>query len=300
MIRATLNLFLLAILFFITLSESKAQYIRIRQGSSPLTDGVLGPLEWNDADSVLISLDVSRQVTVKFKHDGINFYFAFLNNLESYNIRFPEILFDINNDKSSLWQNDDLWFHVSATDCESDRSANDYSDCLAVQSDWTAVPNFAAGLPYTDTVEIEIPFSKVGFNSISTDTIGLAFDVTNTFSAWNFWPDHTVNSGVPASWGFAIVEFNLNSVSGKPKSHDRLLLGPNPFRESLMLSGGATQGEPMHIRLVDPCGREIYREFVDHAVDQWQLNLPEMAAGLYFLEVRTATEKEIIRVIKSK
>ncbi len=300
MIRATLHLFLLAILFFITLSESKAQYIRIRQGSSPLTDGVLSPLEWNDADSVLISLDVSRQVTVKFKHDGVNFYFAFLNNLESYNIRFPEILLDINNDKSPFWQNDDWWFHVSATDCESDSMANDYSNCLAVQSDWTAVPNFAAGLPYTDTVEIEIPFSKVGFNSISTDTIGLAFDVTNTFSVWNFWPGTNVDLSVPASWGSAVVEFTVNSIAEKPQLADRVQVSPNPFSDCLSFTADINRNEGMHVCLLDPGGREIYHEYRDRFADQWQLSLPELSAGIYFLELRTAMKKEIIRVIKSK
>jgi hypothetical protein len=300
MIRNSLCQLPFTAMLLLMISGSNAQYIVIRQGSSPQIDGLISPLEWSDADSILIPLNATLDVTVKFKHDGSSFYFAFLNNLESFNVRFPEILFDINNDKSAAWQNDDSWFHVSATDCDSDSSANDYSDCLAVQSDWTAVPNFAAGLPYTDSVEIEIPFSKAGFNSISTDTIGLSFDVTNTFSAWNFWPDNTVNPGVPASWGFAIVEFTLNSVSGKPKTHDRLMLSPNPFRESLMLTGGAAQGESMHIRLVDPCGREIYREYVDQAMDQWQLNLPDMAAGLYFLEVSTATMKETVRVIKSE
>jgi hypothetical protein len=175
----------------------------IPYGNASVIDGHITAGEWSDADSVEIIINASQKVMVKYKHDNANFYFVFLKNLESA-MRMPEVVMDINNSKSATWQSDDWWFHVSGTDCESNGSPNNYSNCQPVQPGWEGVPNMSSGPPYTDTVEIRISFTKVGLTLPTHSVIGLAFDVTNTFSAWNFWPSGA-NINSPATWATAIL-----------------------------------------------------------------------------------------------
>jgi hypothetical protein len=284
----------------IGLENVHAQLIHIRQGTVVQVDGTIGSTEWSDADSILIDLNTTQKVTVKFKHDGSNFNFTFLNNLESFNIRFPEILFDINNDKSLSWQNDDWWFHVSATDCESNTAANDYSNCLLVQPDWLAVNNFQSGPPMTDTVEIQIPFTKVNFNSTFTDTIGIAFDVTNTFSAWNYWPDPLVDVQIPTSWGNAIVEFNTSGLKGINDPTPRSLVISNPVEEILHLTFYSPLYTDRILRLRDIRGQVIRTIKMNNIDVNDKVSVPvgSLSPGMYFLECHTEHRSEIIKFIK--
>src|SRR5687767_5395371 len=100
----------------ISFSPVNAQLIiNVPYGAASTIDGTFSPGEWDDAN--MLVLTASPQTKVLYKHDSSNFYIAFAGNLQSGN-KFPEILLDINNAKTSGWQDDDWWFHVSATDCE--------------------------------------------------------------------------------------------------------------------------------------------------------------------------------------
>jgi hypothetical protein len=200
--------------------------ICIPYGAPSVIDGNISIGEWSDADTVQITVSVNKKVTVKYKHDSLNLYLAYCKNLESA-LRFPEVVMDINNDKSTSWMADDWWFHVSATDCESNMTPNNYSNCLAVQPGWQAIPNMVSGPPYTDTIEIKIPFVKVGINLHTNDTIGLAFDVTNTSTIWNYWPLGSVINN-PSTWAnavFCATTVGLNDLNFN--RHTKIF--PNPF-----------------------------------------------------------------------
>ena len=271
--------------------EVSAQYVNMRSGSPVVVDGIVSPMEWDDADSVLITISTGVEVTVKFKHDGSNFNFAFMGNLESSNIRFPEILFDIDNDKSASWTND-WWFHVSATDCESNTAANDYSNCNAVQPDWTAESNFNTGPPTTDTVEIQIPFAKVGFTSTQTDTIGIAFDVTNTFNAWNYWPSGATNSD-PSTWGNAIVEFPVGIQEDDVLN--KISVYPNPVTESFIVDFQSNFNSDPDLKILNILGEEIKKiKWMDNGF----ISTSDLAQGIYFIELTDGESKSIIRIVK--
>src|SRR3989339_198211 len=104
-------------IFLIIISSSvfSQETININKGVSISVDGVISPGEWEDANNVEIISAGDKIVKVLFKHDGENMLFAFLDNLASAEWRFPEIFFDVNNDKSTNWFYDDWWFHVSST-----------------------------------------------------------------------------------------------------------------------------------------------------------------------------------------
>ena len=276
-----MNKIITSLLLFIAISINvSAQYVYVRSGSTVVIDGIASPMEWGDADSVFITISSGVEVTVKFKHDGSNFNFAFMGNLESFNVRFPEILFDIDNDKSAGWMND-WWFHVSATDCESNNAANDYSNCNAVQPDWTAESNFNTGAPITDTVEIQIPFTKVGFMSTQTDTIGLTFDVTNTLNAWNYWPSGASNTN-PGTWGSAIIEFPTG-VKDQARQ-ETLFIYPNPASEFFMVGFQGQISSYVGLRVIDMMGKEVKRITIN---GHERIYSGDLAGGLYFLEINT-------------
>jgi len=277
-----------------------AQLIVIKEGSPVSIDGIISANEWIDADSILIDLTLSQKVTVKFKHDTNNFNFLFCNNLESFNIRFPEILLDLNNDKSVTWMNDDWWFHVSATDCESNTAANDYSNCLLVQPDWLAANNFVTGPPYTDTVEIQIPFSKVNFTSSTTDTIGISFDVTNTFNAWNYWPDNLVNSSMPATWASAVVEFISSSLSDIQQTPSHIYISPNPVSDNLSIDLKNSKNNLHLILMRDLKGSIVYSSPKEIVFGSGIIIIPvsELPSGIYFLECKGDESTEIRKIVK--
>jgi len=281
--------------------ETGAQIITIKQGGPVIVDGQVTGGEWSDADSIVIPLSATNDVTVKYKHDGINFNFAFLNNLESFNIRFPEIMFDIDNDKSSVWLSDDWWFHVSATDCESNTAANDYSNCQIVQPDWIAANNFNSGPPVTDTVEIQIPFSKVNFNSTNTDTIGLVFDVTNTFSVWNYWPNQSVLGSQPSTWGTAIVELGTTSIDKYDLNQTIIRVSPNPIKDKLIIHHSKEFKGKVNYIIRDIHGKQhmelsmMLSDEISHAID-----ISTLANGVYILECKGTETNESIKIIINK
>jgi N-acetylneuraminic acid mutarotase len=180
--------------------------LEIPTGSSVIIDGVLGSGEWDDAETVELSVEGEVNVTVLLKNDGMNllaaYHYIFTGD---ENLCFPEVLVDTENDKSSGWMSDDWWFHVSGTDCEAQGTFDVYTDCAVIQPDWEAAPNFALvqNPPPLDTFEIRIPLAKVGVTV--GDTIGLALRLENVPSAFGYWPANATAES-PETWGTAVLK----------------------------------------------------------------------------------------------
>ncbi|HYG53195.1 MAG TPA: T9SS type A sorting domain-containing protein [Flavobacteriales bacterium] len=262
-----------------------AQDLHIYSGTVPVIDGIISPGEWNDSDSCQIAISGSLKVTVRFKHDGSNLYFVYYNHLESA-VRCPEVNLDINNSKSTSWQGDDWWFHASGTDCENNGAPNVYSDCLAVQPDWEAVPNFVSGGANEDTVEMRLPFSKIGFAySGGIDTIGLALDVTNTFSAWNMYPSTaTVND--PSTWANGIFYNYAAGIKDTGKPGDEIVLYPNPAAGQFFISGQNSHGK---IRVYDITGKMVGEQTV--SAFPAVVDASVLSPGVYMVQVGGACFK---------
>jgi len=161
-------------------------------------------------------------------------YFAFNGKLESANALFPEVLFDPQLARGSSWINGQWWFHVSATDCENNGGYGVYNNCQLVQPDWQGVNNFMPGAPYTDTVEMRIPFSKIGFNPTTHHEMGIAFLVTNTANIFKLWPA-TADRNVPSTWSTAGI--STFPVDIPEKQLHNVHIYPNPVSEMLVLEG---------------------------------------------------------------
>lgn len=184
------------------IEETLPEELLIPLGKKITVDGVVNSTEWDDAQKIEINMSGHPAVEVLLKHDGTNVLIFFnLHNPDANNVVFPEIVFDPNNDKSNTWMNDDWWFHVSATDCESKGNHGSYSNCELEQPDWEAVPNFEIGVPSNvSEIEVSIPFSKVGI--VQSKNFGFAIHITDLNTRWKLWPA-TANLSKPSLWSNA-------------------------------------------------------------------------------------------------
>ncbi|MBI5324284.1 MAG: T9SS type A sorting domain-containing protein [Ignavibacteriae bacterium] len=276
--KMLIQIFLFLAILNSTLLNSQVT-INIPKGISIKVDGNLSVGEWEDADSVHIISMNNKIVRVLFKHDSVSLMFAYLDNLGSANFRFPELLLDINNDKSLSWMDDDWWFHVSATNCNHRGAPNIYDNCHDNPTDWEA-NNFAVNLP--DIVEIKIPFYLVGIDS-NTVAIGIAFDVTNTFSAWEYYPS-TSDSLKPSTWATAYLE--KETSVGYYKNEDKQIMNyPNPFSDKTYFKyklDGMTNVKLIISNLLGSEVESIVNERQEEGEYQYSFYPMNLNKGIYF------------------
>lgn len=249
--------------------------------TAPAVDGIYLPGEWSGAVSLHVPTTSGKAVDVMLQHDGSQLYLVFMGPMESASVWFPELLFDPLHDASASWQADDWWFHVSATDCENQGAYGVYSNCLTVQPDWKGVPNITSGGSVTDTVEVAIPFSKLGM--VGPDSIGFALSFTNTASVWKMWPA-SANRNNPSTWGTMVLEPTATAVPEPVKK--QFSVYPNPVTDGVIWIDGNSP-EKIHWQLLDINGVEV-----DHAeVGEfpWQLSGGSggrlLPPGIYLLKI---------------
>ena len=159
----------------------------VPRGQSVTIDGNISGSEWHDADSVAFAVGDSVNTTVAFKHDGLSLLAVFVfERSRDIGMCFPEIFLDVDNDKGRGMRAGDWWFHVSASNCEAEGESDDYSRCSR-STDWDAARNYSVGDDpvAVDTIEIRIPFDKIGMR-IGSD-IGLAFRVEFQVEVAGVW-----------------------------------------------------------------------------------------------------------------
>lgn len=269
-----------------------AQHIVFPLDTNNITiDGVLQTQEWQHAAIAAITVNATDTVYVRYKHDDMAMHFSFTGRLESANALFPEVLTDGANVGGANWVNGQWWFHVSATDCDNNGGYGVYNNCLATQSDWKGGPNFTPGMPITDTVEITIPFAKVGFNTATMDTMGIAFLVTNTATIFKLFPT-SADRNQPATWAKATFSKVPAGVTQLGATSD-ILLYPNPATEQLYIDG-LTIGSAVNI--TDATGR-ICAALVPTESKQI-ISLQGWSSGMYIVEVSNAAGVKQYRKIQ--
>lgn len=248
--------------------------------STVTIDGQVNASEWQHADSVKVGLSPTDTVTVFFKHDMQNIYFAFCGPLESYSLSalYPEVLFDPQLTKSNSWQSGQWWFHVSATDCEHEGAYGINTNCQAVQPGWEGAPNQIPGPPDTDSIEMKIPYSKIGFNAVTQYDMGMAFVLTNTNNLFYMWPP-TADKDVPSTWSDTkIIKFPVgtqNVDAGKRSS-----VYPNPATDELRIDGLSNGG---YVKLTDALGRVVKSIYLPKGDNT--INVSSIPNGVYQLQM---------------
>ncbi len=263
----------------------------------PLIDGVDSETEWAEAVEVTIEVTPTAYTKVRALHHQDTLYVAFADNLESMNFRFPELIIDPQNMKSTNWAANQWWFHVSLTDCEYMGAPGVYDNCLTVQPDWQAVPNFAPGPPVTDFVEIAIPFSKLGIEE--TDTIGISFLVTNTGNVWNYWPDNAALVN-PSTWATAIFGGGPTPTGNVVNNQLTTSVFPNPGRGTFYLSTDGTERD-LRIEIYAMDGKLLHQYKFRVAAGQQVYPLETegmvLVPGAYLIKANNGEEVTVTKLV---
>ncbi len=275
----SITLFVLSLVLITPLFP--VEKIEIGTGKAITVDGKFSTDEWTDAKSLAIILDGGKEITVFYKHDNSNLYLAYCSNLMSGNsVHLPEVMFDLNNDKSNSWMSDDWWFHVSATDCYSKGVYGDYSTCKLVQEDWEA--NNVMESNFKDTVEIIIPFNTIGIDPSGIKTIGICFDGTDTQTEWKYWPSAADKSN-PAGWAEATINFTGTAVEF-PEVHSISII-PNPANGFIQLNGNIREESTITIysvlgsKVLETAGKEV-------------IEVGALPIGLYYIRIENNNQSE--------
>ncbi len=275
----------LNLLFFlwVTMSLQAQSPICIKPYNTPVINGQTTSIEWSSHDSAMIMNSSTQElIQVRFQRNDTSLFFVFMGKLaHSSNPSFPEILIDLNYSQTNTWQIDDHWFHVSATDCHFQGDHSDFSNCQREQPDWWARRNWAMSAPDPDTVEIEIPFAKIGLDITQHDTIGIAFLVTNTINRYDFWP---ANADIddPSTWGSAyFVELATTGIESSLVANHPLKLWPNPVSRTLRWEDPEATGR--EYRIVNLHGVLCSKGELSGAIHQ--VSVLDLNQGGYLLEV---------------
>jgi TolB protein len=271
--------------------------VQIPFNSQVIADGKLSPGEWTTSKSFSI-YQSDRTIVFRAAHNGEALLLSvdLQNTTPGNQLRFPEVLFDCGNHKSTGWLADDWWFHVSATDCHYQGAWSNYANCLPEQPDWTGIPNFSTNPndPLVDSIEIAIPLTMLDVSL--TDTIGFALDATNTTDAWEFWP-LKATIGQPSGWGTLFFGPVATGTPVLPGSKGALLF-PNPAGSEFNIRLPHLDDPLVSVTMFDLRGRMVAREEVE-AVESglYRMQASELIPGFYFVQLRTNTHKEIVSKI---
>jgi hypothetical protein len=263
---------------FAFLFSNSQPIIQANFGDHMYMDGIAYGLEYQNVDTIDIFNNSGDSTEFRIMYDLDNLYIAAIGNLESKNL-FPEVLISSKWDNSTSWESGEDWFfHVSATDCESSVQYGDFNNCDTVQPDWIGIPNFEPGQPFTEVVEIAIPFSKIGYQLSSSDTIAICLMTTNTFNQFNYFPKQSSYNN-PTTWAKLVLESAGTSNTELNYRSKKIFLYPNPAENLISLSNFEVNTKYF---ITDILGREINSGFLDN---RGEINVASLKSGVYLLNV---------------
>lgn len=269
-----------------------AQQVDIPSGSAAVIDGILSPGEWDDADYRLIEVKDSWEVKVYYKHTDTCLYFAYTNLISGIEQRYPDVMLDITNGKDTSWQPDDWWFHASYNDCQAKGSYNVWTSCKPSNPGWKA-NNFPLNDP--GTVEMEITYALAGIPSGSTDTLGISFEVSDTYNDYHYFP-FNADIAKPSTWIDAILLKSTSSVEEEKAL--RISVSPNPSSSRTLISFFNPEKKDYSLTVYDQFGRIILvkQNIKDN---QSEINCENWRKGLYFIELGNITGmKGLVKFVK--
>ncbi len=230
-------------------------------------------------------------VTVNVAHDGDGLFCAFSGALQTQ-FQLPEVLIDPALHRSEEWLEDDVWIHVSGSDCFSIGEHSNYDDCEQEQPDWIGVPNLGQSGNVT-YIEIYLPFDFLGVITGDFAGFGLAFDVTNTAGSYSFWPQ-TADIDRPSTWSTVILETTPTDVEDNTRGASGPAARILPDG-TLELRGVAVDRGAVQLTLTDMRGRTLLRRELTEAAGSVDLTDQGLAAGAYVLALRRQTEVLLVR-----
>lgn len=173
-------------------TEAKGPALAAKAGTAPVVDGRLGDGEWADASMTELTVEPGWTVKAYYKYGKESLYFAFTNVVFKNAERYPEVLLEVPGSEKGYF-----WFHASYRDCDAQGAVNAWHTCKPVRDGWTA-NNFPLG--DGPVIEMQISYAKLGLKAGSNQTLGIAFNLTDTKERHSAWPDQA-DITKPATWG---------------------------------------------------------------------------------------------------
>jgi hypothetical protein len=152
--------------------------------------------------TLTVPIETGWAIEVRCNHDDRELTCVIANLKHGEEERYPELLIDPQNRRSSNWQRGQWWLHSSYNLCEGNGEFNVYVHngihrCTKDKPGWRA-NHFP--LNADDAMTIHVLLSKIGL--LPGHRFGFAVDVTDTQSDWHFWPPGASLKS-PATWGAA-------------------------------------------------------------------------------------------------
>lgn len=154
--------------------------------------------------SVTLAVPIEAGWTIRFRcnHDDRELTCIVANLKHGKEERYPELLIDPQNRRSSHWHRGQWWFHSSYNLCEGNGEFNVYvrngtPQCTKTKPGWRANHFPLRG---DDLMTIHLSLTKIGL--LAGRPFGFAVDVTDTQSEWHFWPPGACLKS-PQTWGVA-------------------------------------------------------------------------------------------------
>ena len=172
-------------------------FVTIPSGHSVTIDGKVTTGEWEDAQSIPISIRNDWNIRVRFKHDQEYLYLLFDGVTHGGERLFPEVFVDPEYWRIAQWQKGQWWFHVSYNLCEGNGEPNIYTkggvfQCAHEKEGWAA-----NNPPSKDTqaIGVKVSLSKLGVKPAAGHQLGLAFVADSPARTWagssTFWAETT-------------------------------------------------------------------------------------------------------------
>ena len=183
---------------------------------------------------------------------------------------------------------------------------------------WTIIDGNCLG---QDSLEIDVDFPPVAGFGQAVNALSATFTDMSQFTTswhWDFGdgntsslqnPTHTyANNGLYNACLIAsdtcgsdtsCQQVNIFVTGMDASSLVEFDVSPNPFGNSLKISLSGLEAEKLSLQLIDLQGRTIFKKenAVENGQMQLNLSLPEIAEGLYFLQVQAGDWKQSIKLI---
>lgn len=196
------------IFFFLSLGTIYSQ-ITFVSGSDIDVDGINQYNEWEDANIYEFELsNYNYKAYTKFDDNNLMIAFEGPMGSRDQGFYFPEILIDSKFDRTDNWDDNDHWFHVSATDCNSVSSYGDFSNCQNLNPNWCAEPNWTQGKQGPDFVEFKISLDLLQIEY--SELFGISLGLSNTLNYFEF--NNNADRLIPETWSSAILDISISKV----------------------------------------------------------------------------------------
>lgn len=123
-------------------------------------------------------------------------------------------------------------------------------------------------------------------NLFAASYIGIPF----VFNSDVFFSNFGSGTGYELWW----LTPSANAVSEVFVDRDQLNIYPNPSSGKFQISVNKTSAEPMHIKVTDVLGKEVYTEKLLSNADTYVLDLGHLQNGVYFLNTGNSDPKKVI------